>query len=846
MYLFSLCNYDLRNILVFTKNVNIFTLELLWGQTNVNETEEDSFEFVVELKNNESRKKKYIKYEEFKKNIHETIEPFLYTFLLTIQNQSYIQVVYESQDTNSLISCFRLFSFDDSKEIGNTSRQGIESERSITQFIFGCPNHIFFENVNVASNAWKPTVEKNKINLNKLNELNKNSKTMEKNFLSLSDKIYQDTRKSVKDFNCFPPCSSTTFLNLDDGSISFHSNFTKLQQKGSLILYEKMGDMQNLMLDVFCKLDTNCKKTNSMESVSFTKCIVCSQTKIEDWKKILKDASNFSILFLETFQDFDKITFSFLKLEKSLVVCTIDFIRNFMEEMNQILEDTRVGLECIVEQNSFVSIKSIPFENKVGISLKQAKKIFWNQENKFPLKSVPLQWVLFDALIFDISDETCITKYNVQCISEENLFIFDTLHAKWNFVCLPIEGQAFTKNTSNYILNPSFFSHVPSHVFVNNESWNEKKQDSFLIQLWNFYFLCDCTTVIPVSMKISQRILPVQFYMHMHEEEKHCLESIDQIYEFLNKKSNGFLIPNMNKIQTKDLLIPCEKNNFPVNIFKLMERNKSVFTPTFAVDNVYNQTWRDKNIMQGNTLVDIFANWKFDKSISSQTKYKSVFENVQEEQPHCYICFENEPMKFSVCGHGFCMECWEEYKKTELKNMGLRGEEIERADINFIFTCPICRKELCLYDWIQVGSLNNIQTKIPSKLEKLKDQIELQQNTQKKILIIVPQHTKNIFLEYLIENFPSFAFLDLSDCESTLVEQWICVEEETSFSFLSTEFSFDIVYYISPTFVGFKSCYAFLLFQVMNKEFLMVMLCISNHSQEESQLLSIIETFFSF
>jgi hypothetical protein len=222
-----------------------------------------------------------------------------------------------------------------------------------------------------------------------------------------------------------------------------------------------------------------------------------------------------------------------------------------------------------------------------------------------------------------------------------------------------------------------------------------------------------------------------------------------------------------------------------------------------------------------------------------------------------------------VCGHGYCFECWEEYKKTERLNENAKGP--------CIFACPICRKELtCPYDWLHVTQNNNeVLEKIivPSKFEKLKIQIKSQQETNKKILIIVPENNKNEFLKYLKPNLPDFEFLEfresflpreaLSSDDTTetatepatdttetdirtMPEKWICLEEET-FSFTSSvQIPMDIIYYLSPTLASFKMCYPFLLNQVLKRDFLMVMLSISNHTQEETQLLSIIETFFSF
>jgi hypothetical protein len=159
MYLFSLWNFFDNNTLIFVKDVKVYTLEMLWGQTNeTNETNdtEENYEFVIELKNN-SRLKKYIKYTEFLKKVDPNIEPLLQNFLMTVQNQCYVEAVYESDEINSKIICFRIFTYHEAKEIGNPSRQGIESERSIVQFLFGSPANIFMENINV----WNSTLQKN-------------------------------------------------------------------------------------------------------------------------------------------------------------------------------------------------------------------------------------------------------------------------------------------------------------------------------------------------------------------------------------------------------------------------------------------------------------------------------------------------------------------------------------------------------------------------------------------------------------------------------------------------------------------------------------------------------------
>jgi len=596
--------------------------------------------------------------------------------------------------------------------------------------------------------------------------------------------------------------------------------------------------MQNILLDVFTKMNSEKKNRKKI----FTKCILCTHSKIKKWQTIL-EKTDFKVVYIQKLDDFELITFSFLHTEKSILLCTVECIKNLAEELDQSFEDVRVGIQDIVEQNSFVSVKNIPFHHEIGLTFELAKKIFMAQENKFPQKSVPFQWIDFDAVIYDISEQSCVAESYNTCFSEENNFIFEIVKGNWNFVCLPLDGQAFT-NQNNFYLNPNFLSQIPSHVFFDDLhlKWNNYKfSNMFVLQLWSTYFLHQSTIIIPVSPKISQRILPLQFNMKIHEEEKEFLDCIESIFNFLNTKNLSFMTPNANKIHTMDLLIPCEESKFPVNVYKLIQRKKNKFLCNDAIENIYNQTWKNKNIMQGNSLIDIFANWKFDKNISTQTNYKNVLENIENEQPQCYICFENAPTKFSVCGHGFCMECWEEYKKTESSL---------HSDINghSFITCPICRKELCEYDWIQIGSSDiQIQNIIPSKFEKLKIQIESQQDTYKKVFIIVPKNNKNIFINYLQTIITEFEFVEFQDFFSieNNIEKWICIEEE-NFAFPSLEIPMDIVYYLSPTLQSFKLCYPFLLRQVLKKEFLMVMFSISNHSQEENQLLSILENFFSF
>lgn len=853
MYLFSLWNnankiQDTNNILHFLKEKKTFTLELLWGKISENENinAEENYGYIIEKKY-KNKNKKFIKYNDFIQCIDPSIEPFLKNYFMTIQTQTFIEALYENDNENSLL-LFRFFSSNDCKDLCTFTRQGIESERCITQFLYGCSQYICIEKINT---------------LDTLETKQNNMQVESTDTLSV---LQKNIHKKIE-WNCFPQANSSVYLNIEKGEFTNFSKYMSWKRKGYCIFYENLSTVRHIILNSFTK-NTNIEIQN-VQNVQFqSKLIFCKKENIQKWKDELQTFENITYIEITKQEDFDLLTFSFLSQENTYVILDKDLFSSSFTFLCETVEETRESFESLINQNSFVTIKNIPLCHTMGVSLELIKKIFLAQDKKFPLQSVPFLWIQFKIVVYDIfesSDNVLDIHEEENARTKETLEFYIThIQSSINFFCVPIEGKAFTKQTT-FFLHPFLWNIFPMKLFFDDiyDNISSTIEENFLYKIWGHSFVNENSLVFPVSPHILQKILPLQLYFNMNEEEKKFLQCLEDIYDFITKGGQNLFVPNANKIAAKDILIPFSQSDFPLNMYEILKRIKSVFTSTSAIENCKNQLWKNKNAWKGNTVLDIFAKWKFGSSIHPNALYEEVFQDISS-QPVCYICSENKPQLFSVCAHGFCKECLKQYESIETLQ---KKEDVSTP----ILPCPICRKLLTPYDWFYItqDSQEKIISVTPTKLEKLYLHIlnQKEKENQKKICILVPTNTKQIFFDFLIhlEGYDCIdiqMFLEREEEMKHPEKQWICILEENIFQNtnlhtnihtniqmniqMNMKMNMDILYCISPTLQTFSKYYPFILANIGERAHFIIMMVISDHPQEESQLLKIIETFFTF
>jgi len=350
-----------------------------------------------------------------------------------------------------------------------------------------------------------------------------------------------------------------------------------------------------------------------------------------------------------------------------------------------------------------------------------------------------------------------------------------------------------------------------------------------------YSWILDTCVLMPISQNIKSKIIPLQLYLSIDEDEKNFITFLDDIYVLMMNYQADTKTANNKKFKVKDLLFGNPESDFPFNFYNAIKRQKQTFNPLQGILNMYEQTHEKyRDVYEGLGIYDIFLNWKFDKPVEQSQRYSNVMTNLIEEQSQCYICYENPPKKFAMCGHGYCNDC--------------QDFLVKQKDCLLFCPCPLCRMEISKYDWITIDNnvVENIEESYPSKYIKMFE--ELKNSKKNRILIIVPQDTSFQFLNFLKKRFYYHQIIGeqkkvIDNFDLIEGDEWICIKEEEDLVHCRQQIDMEIVYYISPELKHLKYTYMFLLYNTISKPLLLVMLVISNQIQEQNSLIKLLEIF---
>jgi hypothetical protein len=789
-YLFSICNSLIFNEnILYTSETKSFFIHLLWGKISNIENEEQ-FSYLVEF-NNSKGIIKHLKLNVFLSYISENIREPLRDFLLTIQTHFKLEMIANEKEEPLYFKCH--VNLADVENLNSINRDSIESEKCLVSLIHLCHDEIFIESKSFFSNSVLKS-----ININMKSEENINQVLSYEHISLISSML---TRKKILnefdvDLNILIEPVSQIKLNFEKFTFEKKSNITNIKKQGGLILYENLSDVKKVSLHSIV-FD---------EGTSLPSCIVTNVELFVQWKEEASNVKNIHFICIEKIEDLEKVTFRFLSLKNPLLLI-LDSIFND-DEYYENLQNTKDKLQELIESNVFLSKKDNEFNHSTQLSFDLAKRIFLNQSTKFPDMTVPISWINFNTVFYD-------TKNIVEPIIESSL---------WNWLMQSID--MYYIGDTNFLLNP--------HYTKNNlnKDYFLLKTDYKDISFHDYSWLVDSCILMPISQNIKSKIIPMQLYLNMDNEEIHFISFMDDLYNYMTNQMD-VKTANNKKFSVKDMLFGNPNSDFPFDLYKSLQR-KNIFTPIQGITNIYEQVRESfRELYEGLGIYDIFLHWKFDKPTEPSQKYVSVLNSLQDEQPHCFICYENPPEKFAQCGHGYCNDC--------------QDFLIKQKDCFLLCPCPLCRMLISRYDWISVKENDNrdeIKKCVPSKYVKMFE--ELKNSLKQRILVIVPQHTSSLFCEYIKERFNNEnlnksifnCFEDLHDEES-----WICVREEEDLIKCRQQIEMEIVYYISPELKHLKYTYMFLLYNTLSKPLLLVMLVISNQIQEEKSLVKLLEIF---
>lgn len=751
-YLFSFLNLKhFKDPLLFLDETHSFYANLLWGKLS-NITSNEQYGYLLECHNPTAPKEKkylYIKLNSFLDMIDESLQHCLKLFLLTIQNQFKLEIIFNDQQKPMF---FRMYTSLHCDDIGNSSRQSIESERTLTFLVHMCFDSIFIE-------SFKPPCKHNE---------------------NLKDRGYTcDLHTS----NCLPLHPfKTNYIDLETRELTCEQRQLKCKRKGGILFHETLSDVRK------CCLLT-----------SQNPCLIIYDSD-EEWSLLPQFEK---VYHIKTLQDFEELNFTFSGI--AFISSAFLELPETQEYLMNQEEDARFSLQKLIENNVFMSKKDDVFAHPLDLTLTLAKRIFFNQAKHFPLKTVPFLWFQFQTVFFDTSKSFHIT-------------------SQWNWTFYPIE--IFCKN--QFVIHSQVLTDVIVQRCFDLQYYNEYQVN----QLKPFFvsWLHDCSMIFPISNIYKSKILPMQLYFQLNTNEKDFLMIIDELYKVLNSSLQGLGIPSHKRFRIKDILFNNPKAEFPYRIYSCFQRSFNM-SPQDAIENIRTQVWPEyEDVYDGLPLHSILMHWKFDKDVEPNLKYVSLLENLNEEQPYCYICYESAPVKIGICGHGYCHEC---YKTL-----------IDQKDCKIVCPCPLCRVNLTKFDWVHVNETEEIvhvgleeKELIPSKYIKMFE--EIQKSIKTKILVIVPNYSSENFIEYLQNKNLNFdLFTRFEDLQG---DKWICIQEERDLEKCRTQINMEVVYYISPEYSFFKKIYMFLLHNVLKRPFLQLIFVISNHEQEENNLLKLLD-----
>lgn len=780
-YLFSIYNKQFyKDDIIYLNETKSYFLNVLWGKIS-NVENEDQYNYLLEMKKNNFIK--YLKLNFFLSLLSDELKISIKHFLLTIQDQFKLEVILNDKEEPLIFKVY--VNSSEMNNVGEINRLGIEGERCLISLLHYSYNYVFLqqlESINFKNEKIYSHYKNEIKNLTYENfeciESIRNKQCLNKN-LTFDCNILLNHQKNLK-------------INIQNLEFDTKSKINVLKRIGGLILYEKLSDLRKC-----CVFSTTLDKFKP-------NCIVCTKDTMQLWKNAIEER-NITCLFIETFDDFQNLTFTHIYKEQSLL-CVLDSI--FQNDFDKIYEqviDTTLQIQNLIEKNIYVSKKDTEFQHITDLTQNLAKKIFFAQGQKFPLSTVPIQWVKFNTVFYD-----------------EGHCLVEPLMSDWNWIIKSLD--LYNMGDENFILHPTLINSLQKSFFF--DSCDEISSDVTNVHLYTF--IHEVSILMPISQSVKSKLLPMQMFMQMDESEKEFINCIEDLFNYIQRQD--LKISNSKKFRVKDLLFYNPYSKFPYNFYNVLER-RNPMNAQQCIQNIKNQINEEfEEKYKGLSLYNIFLDWKFDKSSEPSSMFESVLQNVDQEQPHCYICFENPPEKFGVCGHGYCNDC--------------HSVLVKQKDCYLVCPCPICRINLTKYDWIHYKqNAEEVQQCYPSKYRKMFD--ELKNSTKRRILIIVPSYTSQYFIQYLQDQFasidPTKIIYDSFDFYND--DEWISVREEKDLIHCRDLLDMEIVYYISPELRYLKYTYMFLLHNTIQKPMLLLMLVISNHVQEENNLIKLLEIF---
>jgi hypothetical protein len=428
--------------------------------------------------------------------------------------------------------------------------------------------------------------------------------------------------------------------------------------------------------------------------------VICSISAIKKWKLELERGffEALKILFVETLQDFDVLTYKKCG-EGGIIFITYEMLSESILEGAEQVNLVKILMEkhgCGKMENIDVDLCARFHSNNLGY--------------RMPYSKVPITFIKMGCVV--IEDPVEYFNLNLVKIKQFSHGYSKIVKSDWTFIMLPYSGP-----TSKFI--PLEYLYAFENIINNGINEGNIKpvfNPSSVAHAWRIFHEPNAELITNLSFPklFLKKVTIVSKQSEMHPEEKYFFEYIPklhfainanvELYEelFFNQNKACSLLMGLNVDETLglqfDTLLGRVKNSLELKkvleLIKLFFANRKRGTFAQRLKHYHNLEEGTKDFANEEFLIDSLNNCEINP---------------------CIICGDVESERcLTMCGHLFCSEC-AQMSKLPNSPSAASGEPP--------FTkCPMCRSELSTYDWISIQKTlhnNEVPTQssrfVPSK-----------------------------------------------------------------------------------------------------------------------------------
>lgn len=522
--------------------------------------------------------------------------------------------------------------------------------------------------------------------------------------------------------------SNGVSINLSSGileksrPVGFGAAWEDIHPSGSFVKFTRgCGKKRTFVafMEMFCKWKSQVSKTD-LENYHKSKllieanvgtrfyapelCIVvCSEDSIEKWKNemIYEVGLGIPRIFIKEIEDFDEITYEVVK-SGVMVFITVEMVMCALKQE----EDVEIELvKTLFEKDGSGKMNDIDKQRCIRFHAN-------NLSSRLPQSKAPLSFLKSGCLILD--DLFNYFDYDTAQLSTFFSMVASFLQTDWTFLSIGYDGFVSKTFDSSWIKAASPVLNVPI---------NASKE--YFAHIWRLFHEDNAT----LSYEFTY---PKSFLRKLTIVSHICTLSDNEKSFFAN-------FPKMQDMYKQEILkhsilseILLGKNCLELggmSLETLLGRLKTI-TIEEAKEHVNMQYYRSEGgggeIVKGTLsqrvkhFVGAPQSWISHSEFSDKQFVDKSLNDMETSK--CIVCMEENASELALCGHLFCLEC---------ASMTKSGITQRAAAPPLVIPCPVCRIELCEYDWLHFSKdANNASSSTENKLSSLSKILRIQESLE--------------------------------------------------------------------------------------------------------------------